>query len=114
MAKEQHSIEIQSDYSDGWMEREAERLLAVQKAARAASKGDLVGEILRWQRADGYAQYMVVSQKPLILAHLAIGDAWQVEAALIRGLRLTDVREMVERERSLRKLFSKKSHDVGW
>lgn len=114
MAQLRQSIEIPTDYSDGWREREAEALSTAQKTAQARNKGDLVGEILRWQRADGYAQYMVVSQKPLALAHLIIGDAWQVEAALIRGLRLTDVREMVRREGSLRKLFSKKSHDVGW
>ncbi len=105
MAKEQQSIEIRTDYSAEWMEREAKVLSAVQKAARAVNKGDLVGEILRWQRADGYAQYMVVSQKPLTLAHLVIGDAWQVEAALIRGLRLTDVREMVRRQRGMKELF---------
>lgn len=107
MAKEQqHSIEIPTDYSGEWREREQRAISAVQKVVRETHKGDLVGEILRWQRADGYAQYMVVCQKPLILAHLAIGDAYQVESPLIRGLTLTDVREMVEREHRIKELFS--------
>ena len=70
------------------------------KCAEACHKNGnhpLLGEILRWQRADGYAEYMVWSTDPLTLIHLPVGDAWTVEAPLIRGLNLADVEDMVAR-----------------
>lgn len=70
---------------------------------------DMIGEIIRFQRADGYAQYMIWDTKPLQLVWLELGDAYGVEEALIRGLRLEDVKQMVERERALRDLFKRQS-----
>lgn len=60
---------------------------------------DLTGSLLRWQRADGYAYYVVTKHRPLTLSHLHIGDAWTIEPALIRGLRADDVRDQLERAR---------------
>jgi hypothetical protein len=71
------------------------------------TKSDLIGEILQWPRADGYACYIVCSVKPLQIAHLIVGDAWRIEPALSRGVRLSDVRQMVERKRALNKLFNR-------
>ena len=71
----------------------------------ALAKGELVGVILSWPYADSKAWYRVASTKPLILEHVPYMDAWQVEAALIRGLRLADVRQMAERELKLEKIF---------
>lgn len=73
--------------------------------AKQNGKSDLLGEILRWQRGDGYAMYMVWDTKPLKLIHLPIDDAWSVEDALIRGLRISDVKEMVEQDKALSKIF---------
>ena len=53
------------------------------------------GKIVRFPYADGYALYEVVSKKPLKLKHLPYGDAWQIPATHIRGLRLADVEEML-------------------
>jgi len=100
-----NSIVIPFDYSDGWQDREKTAITAAAEDARSKASGDLVGEILRWQRADGYACYMVVKQRPLTIQHMSIGDGWRIEDPLIRGLNLTDVREMVRRERGLRELF---------
>jgi hypothetical protein len=99
------SIAIPFDYSEGWQQREQDALDAAAKSARSKAEGEFVGEILRWQRADGYAVYMVVKQKPLTLAHVGVGDAYSIEPALIRGLNLADVREMVIRERKIREMF---------
>ncbi len=66
---------------------------------------DLIGEIIRFPRADGYARYLVWNVSPLQLIWLQLGDAWQVEEALIRGLNLQDVIEKVERERAFAKVF---------
>ena len=70
--------------------------------------GEIVGGILRWQRADGYAMYLVTKDRPLTLQHIPFGDAWTVEAALIRGLNRNDVLTMLRRERNLSRLFGSK------
>lgn len=64
-------------------------------------------KIIKWQRADGYALYFVESMKPLVLRHIPYLDAWTVEPALIRGLRVSDVQQMMYREKSLRRMFSR-------
>ncbi len=68
---------------------------------------DLIGEIIRFPRADGYARYLVWNVSPLQLIWLELGDAWQVEGALIRGLNLQDVIQKVEGERAFARMFEK-------
>lgn len=100
---ERASITITTDYSlsrKEWARSEKEQLEAAAAKARAKAGGDLVGETLQWQRADGYAVYMITSERPLRLAHVDICDGYSVERALIKGLTLGDVRAMVERERA--------------
>jgi len=94
---------------EAWIKAEEDWIEAIKNGYRKLSKGDLVGEELQWPRADGYARYMIVKQKPLTLAHLHVGDGWWVEEALIRGLRLKDVREMIEADRRWKELFAKKT-----
>lgn len=72
--------------------------------------GEIVGSILRFPRGDGYAFYLVSSIKPLTLRHINYSDNWTVEPALIRGLRLSDVKRMVEGERALERIFRKNFH----
>jgi hypothetical protein len=86
---------------------EAEYIATLASTAKQNGTSDLLGEIVRWPRADGYAQYMVWTTRPLALIHIATGDAWMVEDALMRGLRLSDIQAMVERERRIANLFSK-------
>ena len=96
---------FEHDYSKviDWTEenkKEAEWLKGIQAELREANPGEYVGEVLTWQRADGYATYIVVTEEPvLMLTHLQIGDGYSVEDALIRGLIIEDVIEMVERTR---------------
>ena len=40
-------------------------------------KGKNVGEIIRFAVADGYAEYMVLSMKPLKLIHLPLMDTYE-------------------------------------
>lgn len=42
---------------------------------------------------DGCATYFVKSLKPLVLQHVPHGDAYQVDYAMIRGLRRADVEQ---------------------
>lgn len=91
-----------------WQRNEEEFIAELQKKCRENGwPGTIIGEMLRWQRGDGYAVYMVWREKPLQIFRVEIGDAWQIEASTIRGLTLRDAKEMVAREKSLRALFDK-------
>lgn len=102
------SIVIETDYSlsrDEWVAQEKAQLESAATAARAKAPGGTVGGLLRWQRADGHAVYMVTSERPLKIAHVEVGDGWNIEPALIRGLRLAEVQAMLESERKMQSLF---------
>lgn len=92
-----------------WREDEDRYIKQCYEVCRDNDGHPLAGETLRWQRADGYAQYMVYRISPLTLIHLSCGDAWEVEAPLIRGLELSDVEEMVESEHRIRSLFNNRA-----
>lgn len=55
--------------------------------------GQIVGAMLQFPVADGFAAYRVMSEKPLRLEHVAVGDGYQISPAHIRGLRKADVVE---------------------
>jgi hypothetical protein len=71
--------------------------------------GPLVGEVISWPVADGKAQYMVYTTKPLALLHLDYGDGYQVDPIMIRGLRVTDVKEKVRQAKALSEIFGRRS-----
>lgn len=75
------------------------------EARRVGNAGDLVGEIIRFPVADGYAQYLVWKERPLELVHLALGDAWSIPASHARGIRLADVRQHVEASKAMQAIF---------
>ena len=51
----------------------------------------LVGVVISFQVADGYAYYRVSKDKPLTLQHIPFCDAYQVHPATIRGLGKQDI-----------------------
>ncbi len=81
---------------------------ALAEKARTEWSGDLVGEVVRFPHADGYAVYMVWSQKPLRLIHLNLHDGYAIPEAHERGLTLSDIRKEVERSRAMAELFGRK------
>lgn len=89
-----------------WPEIEQGYIERLAELARQNGTSDLLGQVIRFPRGDGYAQYLVWKTRPLSLIHLELGDAWAVEEALIRGLRLADVKGMVEQQQRLRAIFS--------
>jgi hypothetical protein len=96
-------------YKDGtWQEKENAYLARLADRAKMNGTSPLLGEVIKFQRGDGYALYMVWKTKPLELIWIQLGDAWSVEEPLIRGLRVADVQAMVDRERALRDLFATK------
>lgn len=69
------------------------------------NKGKNVGEIIRFPVADGYAEYMVASMKPMELVHLPLGDAWHFQYAHL--LTAKEVQEKIDQQKALEKLFKK-------
>jgi hypothetical protein len=68
---------------------------------------DLTGSLIKFGRGDGYAFYVVTKHDPLTVRHIAIGDAWQAERALIRGLLRDDVRRQLQYEKDMKELFER-------
>lgn len=66
-------------------------------------KGKNVGKVLKFQVADGYAQYMVVSMRPLRLMHLDLVDGYQFGYAHL--MTSAEVNKQIERQEELEKLF---------
>lgn len=66
----------------------------------------LVGEIIQFPAADGYAQYMVASMTPLELVHIPLGDAWDFQYA--HRLTKKDVEEKIKKQKAIEELFKKK------
>lgn len=84
-----------------WSKAEDDYINTLAELARSLARpGDdatLVGKVLYFPVADGKAQYMVWHTRPLQLVWLELGDAWQADAVLLRGLNLTDVRARLGR-----------------
>lgn len=63
------------------------------------------GEIISFQIADGYAQYMVLSYSKLI--HIPEGDGYEISDALARGLRKDDIIGHIKYAKGIKELFTK-------
>ena len=97
------------------LKREQEWLFFLKRDLRTARNADsgrgnfkqsLVGEELGWQRGDGFARYIVTHDRPFTVAHLHIGDGYQVEPETIRGLRLKDAKLQIKQRKEIRAIFS--------
>jgi len=75
---------------DAWVEKVAE-------FCRKNGHGTICGEEISFGVADGKARYLVLSEKPLQLIHLPLGDAYQFQ--YVHRITLKDVRELVARQR---------------
>ena len=71
----------------------------------ALKQDEVIGGLLRFPVADGYAYYLVVKDNPLTLQWVDFLDGYQVETALIRGLRRTDIVRKLVRDRTIHALF---------
>jgi len=86
-------------------------LKILEDRSEALPLGDLVGGVIRFQVADGYALYLV-SKAPvgggIELQHIPYCDGYSIPAAHIRGLTKADILEMLRQEKACNKLFNKK------
>lgn len=99
-----------NDRGIDWMEQvkaEQKALDELLETSKNLPDGELVGAVISFQKGDGYAYYKVTSTKPLKLAWIPFLDRWTISTAELRGLRLSDVRALVEGERRIAALFGK-------
>lgn len=68
-------------------------------------EGEVVGFMLQWQVADGYAWYRVVSEDPLEVSHVPYSDGWRVDPIMIKGLDLDDVHEKIRQRKAFWSIF---------
>jgi len=108
------TLDVDSEYScdnfsyANWRKHVGDTIALWQEHWRSKNQGELVGETLSWPVADGKATYMVISQKPLILAHMYIGDGYQVPAPMIKGVDIEYVKEVLGRQQTIAELKNKK------
>jgi len=89
---------------DEWPEGDAAYVekLRIWCLNNTGSDSDLVGEEISFPEGDGMARYMVFDTHPLTLVWIELGDAWETSAIMMKGLELSDVRDMVARNRKWR------------
>ena len=93
---------------DNWIKEEQRYIDQIKAHNKSMGyNGKNMGEILKFQVADGYAEYMVLQMRPLSLIHLDIMDGYQFQYAHLMTAK--EVNEQLERQRVMAKLFSKKS-----
>lgn len=90
----------------GRMKEEELELKRLEEAAAKLGKDEVKGALVRFPVADGYAVYLVTSEVPLKLQHVPFFDAYRVDPATIRGLRLDDVKRRVEGARHMRSMVA--------
>lgn len=66
--------------------------------------GECVGEIIQFPVADGYAEYMIASIKPVELIHLPLSDAWHFQYA--NRITASDIKAQIKLQKALIKIFS--------
>jgi len=66
-----------------------------------------VGAIIKFQVADGYAEYMVAATKPVQLIHLPFWDCYQSETASLMTAKA--IQDKIDQKIMLDKLFAPKS-----
>lgn len=89
---------------DEFQRREEEFYEKHDQETRTLPEDEVVGAMLQFREADGYAVYLVVRDKPLTLQHVANG--YGCDPIFIRGLRRKDILEHLAREKRLRELFA--------
>jgi hypothetical protein len=95
------------DWTDlkAYQEKENKFIEDLRKFCINRNNAEYVGEVIQFPVADGYAQYMVASLKPVELIHLPIVDAWQYP--YIERLTKNDIVDKINQKRAMDKLFSR-------
>ena len=90
---------VEFEFASGDWKAHSAELERLQAASDALPEGILVGGLLSFPVADGYAYYLVRNNDPLTLQHVPFGDAWTIPTPYVRGLEPEDVIEQLARRR---------------
>jgi hypothetical protein len=82
---------------------EKEYASSIVEWTKKHGKGTFAGELVRFQVADGFAQYVVFSLKPVQLIHLPVADGYQFPYA--NRLTAEDIKEKIDQEKRLKEMF---------
>jgi len=98
---------------DGYAERCKAYREATERYIRTelGGKHKMTGKIIRFQIADGYAQYMLWT--PTKWIHLDEIDGYHAHEATIRGMRAADVVEQIERQERMAAFFAERAAEVS-
>jgi hypothetical protein len=66
-------------------------------------KGKNVGQIVKFAVADGYAEYMILSMRPLKLIHIPLGDAYEFTYAHL--MTASEINKKLDAQNKLAELF---------
>jgi hypothetical protein len=113
-----HELQLRAERSTGLL-RDFDKYRAEERAIReqikalsaSAGKGLAPGKHLRWQVADGYAEYIVssVGKTACKLAHIPLGDGYRFMGVDRNGNCLTSVvKAAVEGEELMVSLFGER------
>ena len=90
---------------DTWLRNSKAELENLKKLSDNLPDGQVIGAMISFPVADGSAIYRIVSDKPLKLEHIPFLDGYQADPILIRGLRLSDVKQQLKASKKFRKIF---------
>jgi hypothetical protein len=96
---------VPSFNSKNWQADDEKYIKDVEAFVRKQGYNDaFTGKIIKFPVADGYAEYMVATIKPLVLIHLQHGDAWSFQYAHL--LTATEVKKKIANDAAFDKIFA--------
>lgn len=92
--------EWQEEYDQILREEKAE-LARLQANSDLLDHGNIVGALLAFPVADGEAYYFVIQEKPLVLAHVDVGDGYCLEDWMLKGITRRDIEDRLAYRRKI-------------
>jgi hypothetical protein len=102
-------IKYSIDYSGDWQAQERAYMGKLTKYVMQHGSGKNKGKIVSYPVADGYARYMIFSEKPAALIHIPTGDAWHY--SMVTRFTMKEVLADIAREEKFNKLFEVRVDD---
>ena len=99
------SVEVPEINFQTWQEDEKKFIEELKDFCKTHGKGSEKGELIRIPHADGYAQYVVFSLRPVELIHVPTGDAWDSPYAEL--LTAKKIKEMIRADKAMEALIAR-------
>ena len=94
-----------------WQKDEEKFLNELRDWCHKHFKGKYVGKEVSFPHADGYARYMVASEKPFQLMHLPLGDAWH--SPIVEHMTVKAIKEKIDQDEAWRKTWEGKENKLA-